>query len=238
MKITFLFFSALSLFLTACSSPQPHWDYGQNGPAHWQEFSKTCSSGHQQSPISISPGTHVHINTKYKLHLDEDIHTTASVIDNGHSIKITPKAGAKIELNSKLFFLLQFHFHGKSEHIVNGKRYPLVAHLVHQSPIDGQIAVLAVFFEQGKNNPLLDNILGNIGETIRIDPQDLLPIDTAHFYHYTGSLTTPPCTENVQWFLLKQPVTASSDQIKAFRHYYVDNERPIQEIYERQIDFN
>ena len=217
---------------------EKHWDYSKNGPTHWGEFSKTCSKGKAQSPVNIVPGKSIQMNTKYTLTLHEDIHTTAKVIDNGHSIKVTPKEGGTIELHGETFKLLQFHFHGKSEHTVDGKRYDMVAHLVHQNPKTKQLAVIAVFFEEGKNNPVLDNILGGLEKEIRIDPADLLPADTQHYFHYVGSLTTPPCSENVQWYLLKQPVTASKNQIEAFRHYYVDNERPIQELHNRKIEAN
>ena len=217
---------------------QKHWDYSQNGPAHWDEFSKTCAEGKAQSPINIVPGKSVSMNHQYELHMDEDVHTTAKVIDNGHSIKVTPQVGGKIQLHGETFQLIQFHFHGKSEHTVDGKRYDMVAHLVHQNPETKQLAVVAVFFEEGKNNAILDNIVGGIGKEIRIDPQDILPDDTAHYYHYIGSLTTPPCSENVQWYLLKKPVQASKDQIDAFRKYYVDNERPVQELHDRHIESN
>lgn len=236
--------TATALFATGAAASEheshheKHWDYAQNGPTHWQEFSKTCGEGHHQSPVNIIPGKSVSLNTKYALHLNEDAHTTAKVIDNGHSIKVTPKAGGSIELNGETFRLMQFHFHGKSEHTVEGKRYDMVAHFVHQNPETRQLAVVAVFFTEGKNNPVLDNILGNIGREIRIDPQDLLPADTQHYYHYIGSLTTPPCSENVQWYLLKRPAEASKDQIEAFRKYYVDNERPVQELYNREVEAN
>jgi carbonic anhydrase len=215
---------------------EKHWDYSQNGPTHWGEFSKTCAKGQAQSPINIVPGKSVELNAQYKLNLHEDIHTTAKVIDNGHSIKVTPKEGGTIELHGETFKLLQFHFHGKSEHTVDGKRYDMVAHLVHQNPKTKQLAVIAVFFEEGKNNPVLDNVLSGIDKEIRIDPADLLPTDTSHYFHYVGSLTTPPCSENVQWYLLKQPAQASKDQIEAFRKYYVDNERPVQELHDRTIE--
>ncbi len=223
---------------SAHGAHEKHWDYAENGPTHWREFSKTCGEGHHQSPINIVPGKTVSLNPQYALQLDENVHTTAKVIDNGHSIKVTPKEGGYIVLNGEKFKLLQFHFHGKSEHTINGKRYDLVAHFVHQNPKTKQLAVIAVFFKEGKNNPVLDNILGNIGGEIRIDPQDLLPKDTQHYYHYIGSLTTPPCSENVQWYLLKQPDEASKEQIEAFRKYYVDNERPVQELYDRAIESN
>ncbi len=215
---------------------EKHWDYSKNGPTHWGEFSKTCAKGNAQSPINIVPGKSIHLNAQYKLHLHEDVHTTAKVIDNGHSIKVTPKEGGTIELHGETFKLLQFHFHGKSEHTVDGKRYDMVVHLVHQNPKTKQLAVIAVFFEEGKNNPALDNVLSGIDKEIRIDPADLLPGDTQHYFHYIGSLTTPPCSENVQWYLLKQPAQASKEQIEAFRKYYVDNERPIQELHHRTIE--
>ncbi|MGB5965476.1 MAG: carbonic anhydrase family protein [Sulfurimonadaceae bacterium] len=217
---------------------EKHWDYVENGPAHWEEFSKTCGTGIHQSPVNIIPGQSVEMNHQYDLTMHEDVHTTAKVIDNGHSIKVTPAKGGSITLNGEEFTLLQFHFHGKSEHTVNGKRYDMVVHLVHQNPETKQLAVVAVFFEEGKNDAVLDNILGNIGGEIRVDPQDLLPEDTAHYYHYIGSLTTPPCSENVQWYLLKEPVKASKEQIEAFRKYYVDNERPVQELHDRVIESN
>ena len=112
----------------------------------------------------------------------------------------------------------------------------MVAHLVHQNPKTKQLAVVAVFFEEGKRSPLLDTIINGIDKEIKIDPQDILPSDKAHYFHYIGSLTTPPCSENVQWYLLKKPSEASKEQIEAFRKYYVDNERPIQELNDRVIE--
>ncbi len=242
MKKLLLAATAASLLTSAAFAEshggEKHWDYSQNGPTHWGEFSKKCAKGQAQSPINIVPGKSIQMNTGYKLTLHEDVHTTAKVIDNGHSIKVTPKEGGTIELHGETFKLLQFHFHGKSEHTVDGKRYDMVAHLVHQNPKTKQLAVIAVFFEEGKNNPTLDNVLGGLNKEIRIDPADLLPADTQHYFHYVGSLTTPPCSENVQWYLLKQAATASKNQIEAFRHYYVDNERPVQELHDRKIEAN
>ena len=213
-----------------------HWDYSKNGPTHWGEFSKTCANGQAQSPINIIPGKSVQLNAQYKLNLHEDIHTTAKVIDNGHSIKVTPKEGGTVELHGETFKLLQFHFHGKSEHTVDGKRYDMVAHLVHQNPKTKQLAVVAVFFKEGKKNPVLDTVINGLEKEVKIDPQDLLPKDTSHYFHYVGSLTTPPCSENVQWYLLKEPAEASKEQIETFRKYYVDNERPVQELNDRTIE--
>jgi len=217
-----------------------HWGYATYyGPSNWDKVSATCGEGHAQSPINIIPGKTVNMNHTYDLHLHEDIHTTAAIIDNGHSLKVTPKEGGTLELNGETFKLLQFHFHGKSEHTINGKRFALVAHMVHQNVKTKQLAVVAVLFEEGAPNSVVDTVLYNIGsKTVNIDPQDLLPKDTAHYYHYVGSLTTPPCSENVQWYILKQPQTASKEQIEEMRSFYIGNERPVQEVYDRQIESN
>ena len=215
-----------------------HWNYEENGPSHWAEFSKTCGVGIHQSPVNIMPGKSMSMNHDYDLSMHEDVNTMAKIIDNGHSIKVTPEQSGTIVLHGEEFKLLQFHFHGKSEHTVDGKRYDMVAHMVHQNPKTKQLAVVAVFFKEGKASPILDTVINNMGKSVKLDPQDLLPQDTAHYFHYIGSLTTPPCSENVQWYLLKTPKTASAAQIAHFRKFYVDNERPVQELHDRVVESN
>jgi len=162
MKKTVLALSVLALALAfeGCASSskvepahhekkamhQEHWNYSDNGPAHWGKFSKICAVGKHQSPINIIPEKTVSMNYDYDLSMHENINTVAKVIDNGHSIKVTPTKGGFIMLHGEKFNLLQFHFHGKSEHTIDGKHYALVAHLVHQNPITKQLAVVAVFF--------------------------------------------------------------------------------------------
>jgi len=248
MKKTLLALSIAALAFTGCNhsadaKPEhgehhKHWDYSQNGPAHWDEFSKTCGTGHNQSPINIIPGKTVNMNHAYDLSMHEDVNTMSKIIDNGHSIKVTPEQSGTISLHGETFKLLQFHFHGKSEHTVNGKRYDMVAHMVHQNPDTKQYAVVAVFFTEGKASPILDTVIDNVGKSVELDPKDLIPEDSANYYHYVGSFTTPPCTENVQWYLLKTPMTASAAQIEHFRKFYVDNERPVQELYDRAVESN
>ncbi len=256
LKETILAASAAALLFVGCGNAEPsaaakaeneakhpvghekHWDYVEHGPAHWEEFSKTCGSGIHQSPVNIIPGKSVSMDHTYDLTMHEDFHTMAAIIDNGHSIKVTPQKGGSISLHGEIFNLLQFHFHGKSEHTVGGKRYDMVVHMVHQNPITKQLAVVAVFFDEGESHEILDTVINNVGKTVDVDPQDLLPKDTSHYYHYVGSLTTPPCSENVQWYLLKQPQTASKEQIEHFRKFYVDNERPVQELHDRKVESN
>ncbi len=215
-----------------------HWNYKQNGPAHWGEFSKTCAIGHAQSPINIVPSKTIKLDKDHRLSINENILTTAKVIDNGHSIKVTPKEGGSISVNGEKFKLLQFHFHGSSEHTVDGKQYDMVAHLVHQNPETKQLAVLAVFFEEGEKSAIFDTILTGIDKEVQLNPKNLLPADKNNYYHYVGSLTTPPCSENVEWYLLKEPAQASKEQIEAFRKYYLKNYRPTQKLNDRKIEAN
>ena len=259
MKKTVLALSAVALLLAGCghsSDAKPehvsndahkagheaahakHWNYEENGPSHWNEFSKTCGIGQHQSPVNIIPGKTMSMNHDYDLSMHEDVSGMAKIIDNGHSIKVTPEHGGSITLHGETFNLLQFHFHGKSEHTVDGKRYDMVAHMVHQNPKTKQLAVVAVFFTEGEASSILDSVIDNVGKDVKLDPQDLLPADDAHYYHYVGSLTTPPCSENVQWYLLKTPKTASATQIEHFRKFYVDNERPVQELHDRVVEAN
>jgi carbonic anhydrase len=212
-----------------------HWNYSEHGPACWGGFAQECQKGHLQSPIDIKSKTSKVVKSLFDIRMNEDVHTTADVVDNGHTIQVNVKNGGSIVIGNKTYKLLQFHFHGHSEHTVDKKRYELEGHLVHRSE-DGSLVVIGVLFIEGKNNPLLDNVLGGIGRTIRIDPQDILPNDASHYYHYVGSLTTPPCTEGVQWYVLKNPVTASRDQIQTMRSYYDNNFRPVQPVFNRRIE--
>lgn len=206
---------------------QAHWDYDTHGPSCWGGFAQECQKGHLQSPINIESHKSIPLKGSLALKMNEDVHTTADVVDNGHAIQVNVKNGGKLILDGQEYTLVQFHFHGHSEHTIDGKQYALEGHLVHKSA-DGHLAVVGIMFNEGKNNPVLDNVLGGIGRTIRIDPQDLLPHDKKHYYHYVGSLTTPPCTEGVQWYVLKAPMTASKDQIADMRAYYDHNYRPVQ----------
>ena len=144
--------------------------------------------------------------------------------------------GPKLTINGKDYNLVQFHLHGKSEEKINAKQYDLVAHMVHKSE-DGNLSVVAVLFKQGKQeNPVLSKVISNVGSNIEINPEDLLPKNTDHYYHFMGSLTTPPCTENVNWYVLKDVQSVSKAQLKAIRKYYNHNYRPVQPLNGRDVE--
>ncbi len=143
--------------------------------------------------------------------------------------------GSTLTVGGHTYALKQFHFHHPSEEHVDGKVYPLEAHLVH-SDADGHTAVIAVLFDLGAANPLLDTMWKNIPaekekeadiSSISINVADLLPADRGYFT-YMGSLTTPPCTEGVTWYVLKAHATISKEQLEAFVKLYPLNARPIQ----------
>ncbi len=221
---------------------EAHWGYeGSNGPHFWGDLKSeygTCKDGKQQSPIDISAAivtTLSRIQTDYR-------DTPLDIVNNGHTIQVNYQAGSSITIGGKQFELLQFHFHSPSEHTVGGKAYPMVAHLVHKAA-DGQLGVIGILLKEGQANALIDQIWGHLpphagekavieGEAINVS--DLLPKDMTYF-NYGGSLTTPPCSEGVNWMLLATPVALSAEQIEQFRALYAFNARPIQPVNGRPV---
>jgi len=200
-----------------------HWSYeGETGPEHWSEIEKEADcDGKRQSPINIidvnvvDDASLIPINIQYAANVK--IH---EITNNGHTIQYNFEKGDFIILNDEAYELKQIHFHEPSEHTINGIRYPLEMHLVHLNK-DNKIAVLAIMAKEGESSEpftFLEKYLPvKNGETKLIDTDfDLnknLPSDKG-YYTYGGSLTTPPCTENVTWFVYKTPITISEDQVK------------------------
>jgi carbonic anhydrase len=147
-----------------------------------------------------------------------------------------------VSVDGKRYELVQFHFHKPSEEKIDGKGHDMVAHMVHQGP-GGKLAVLAVLLDTGTENrvvkTLLDNLpkekgKENVADTVMINALDLIPRNKG-YYLYAGSLTTPPCSEDVTWYVLKTPVQVSADEVAKFARYYPMNARPIQPLNDRDI---
>jgi carbonic anhydrase len=165
-----------------------------------------------------------------------------AVLNNGHTIQVSYAPGSTIELDGHTFELKQFHFHAPSENHINGKPYPMEAHLVHADK-DGNLAVVAVMFEEGKENQALSPAWAKMPEKAEgkealpepVSAEGLLPADRG-YYRFDGSLTTPPCTEGVWWLVMKQPVSASKEQLERFAHVmHHPNNRPIQALNARPV---
>jgi len=232
--------AAPAIAAEATNKPAAKWSYeGDTGAEHWGKLKSAygaCSAGIQQSPIDLTTT----FNAEMIAPVTDWNSFAPTVVNNGHTIQVNVPAGSSMILEGKSFKLLQFHFHHGSEHTVDGKQYPLEVHFVHQSA-DGGLAVLGVFFEEGADNPTLAKIwndapaiAGEIKSEAVIDSAALLPADQSRF-RYEGSLTTPPCSEVVNWVVFKQPLEASTAQIEAFAKIFESNFRPVQPINRRFI---
>jgi carbonic anhydrase len=238
----------LAAFALAAGAPVaqehtgPHWSYaGGDGPSHWGELDKNfsaCQQGHHQSPIDIrgaKPADLPPIQFAYQ-------RTPLHIVNNGHTIQVNYAPGSFITVGARRYQLTQFHFHHPSEERINGKRFAMVAHLVHAAP-DGALAVVAVLLDAGAANPAIGRLWQHLAtregpeqklDDVQIDATGLLPQDRG-YYTFTGSLTTPPCTEDVTWFVLKTPQRISQSQADAFGRIYPSDARPIQPLNGREL---
>ena len=216
---------------TTEAAAEEHLDY--ENQEDW-----TFESGEMQSPINIETGAAEAMNADGSLILDYE-EEVIDVIDNGHSIEM--EDGGQATIAGRSFELKQFHLHSPSEHTLDGEHYPIELHFVHKAQ-DGRLAVIAVFFEEGAANAafqaILDDVKANeesdVASGLSLNVAELLPANKS-YYHYLGSLTTPPLTENVEWYVLANPVEASAEQIAAFNEYYVGNNREVQPLGERSV---
>ena len=220
------------------------WSHtGPNGPAKWGKLDKDfalCATGTTQSPIDIPDaaarkGDIPALLFNYKA-------VPLKIIDDGHSIQVNYAADSWVSVAGKRHDLIQIRFHRPSEYKIDGKGYDMDAHLVHKDK-DGKLATVVVLFTQGKENALIKQLWDNLPQAkgkenlvsaVQVNAIGLLP-PNKDYYTFKGSLTEPPCTENVTWYVLKTPSTMSADQIARFARYYPMNARPVQPLNERDI---
>jgi carbonic anhydrase len=210
-----------------------HWSYeGKDGPAHWGALSKenaACSVGSQQSPVNIVAATKAELpSLKPAWQKAAD-----KIINNGHTIQVTMPRGSMLSAGAANYELVQFHFHAPSEHQVDGKAFPMEVHFVHDKVGTKDAGALAIFLTAGKPNASFAAIAGAFPATGKdapgpagADPSGLLPA-VLKYWRYEGSLTTPPCGENVDWMVLMEPVEVAAADIAKFTALYPMNARPI-----------
>ena len=221
-----------------------HWGYGtDNGPAHWAtmnpEFA-TCGIGTAQTPVDLDPASAATGGVAPKLSIGSG-RKKLQVLDNGHTIQVSDPSGSALQLGDARYQLVQFHFHAPSEHTLRGKHYAMELHLVHKRE-DGGLAVLGVLIESGAENKALAPLWAAMptkgGEqhdvSVAFDVGALLPADHSVF-RYKGSLTTPPCSEGVEWTVFEHPITLSPAQIDAFRKTIGEDNRPVQPLNGRSV---
>ena len=210
-----------------------NWSYeGATRPDHWGKLDpayRACALGCRQSPIDIrepAPAALAPLEPDYQP-------VPVRLCDTGHSIQQDFPAGSILRIGNEEWEPLQFHFHAPSEHALEGELTDLEMHVVHRNPGWDNLLVLGILFEEGEANPVLEELWRHLpGESAGPAPDDfdlgrLLPGDLSHF-SYDGSLTTPPCTEGVQWRVLRKVLPISLDQLVRFQKLYTGNNRPVQ----------
>jgi carbonic anhydrase len=240
--------AAVGLLAAMCAGASaqegnPAWSYeGKTGPFNWSHLDpayKACSAGKEQSPIDISGA---HLNKALQPIEFHYISGGMTLVNNGHTVQVTPPAGSYIVVNGTRYDLVQFHFNHPGEDAVKGKLPDMSLHLIHKSA-DGKFVGIAVRLNEGNGNAVLASLWQHLPKTAgatdktteSMSPAGLLPTDRG-YWTYTGSLTVPPCTEGVQWFVFRQQVELSRDQLRAFAALYKVNSRMLQAPHGRKIE--
>ena len=255
LKVATLFFVMLTV--VSCKKDEEptteeicieHFNYEdttEEGPSNWENYcvsegTNECGSVERQSPIDIIGA----VNDTHLSVLDIAYTTsTTDIVNNGHTIQFNYNGPASnLTFEGETYSLLQFHFHADSEHTVAGSHHPLEAHLVHKSA-SGNLAVIGVFFEVGAENDFLANFTAHLPQheddtyvdaDLSYSATSLVDL-TSGYYNYSGSLTTPPCSEIVDWIVLEQPMEATQAQLDAFSSLLHHNYRPVQPLNGRII---
>jgi len=212
---------------------KPHWSYEEgsdNGPSKWGGLCEAFSAakdGKQQSPIDIRvSGCKKNVELgkiDYEYHSDNE----ALILNNGHTIQINWEGGT-LKTNGDEFKLVQFHFHSPSEHLVDGKQFPLEMHLVHLNE-KKQIAVIGVLFDikegNKEHNVFLKQFFHHLpdhkhmstkGTPFKVMSPEALQLKNGNYYRYKGSLTTPPCSEDVLWTMMEHIAVITQEEVDDF----------------------
>jgi carbonic anhydrase len=245
--------SALGTSLSSCvtssasaAATTTNWGYiGKQGPEYWGKLSpefQLCYTGKRQTPIDLQFASVKSADKNQDALAINYQPSPLNVINNGKTIQVKYKPGSFIEFDRQIFQLLQFHFHHPSEHRINGELYDMEMHFVHRHET-GNLAVIGVFLKAGAFNPNLQTVWDampekpgeeNTAAGVVINAGQLLPAER-RFLNYSGSLTTPPCSENVTWYVMENPIEVSHEQIVQFAQLFPHNTRPIQLLNKRIV---
>ncbi|MFQ2102911.1 carbonic anhydrase [Aeromonas rivipollensis] len=229
------------LLCPAAFAATVHWEYsGEAGPAKWARLTPEFGqcAGSNQSPVNLTALVEAELAPLQFHYLPGG----KTLVNNGHTVQVNYAPDSTLQLDGMAFELRQFHFHAPSENLIEGRSYPLEGHLVHAND-KGELAVVAVMFEAGSANPALSQawqaLPTKAGETralkVPLSAEQLLPTQR-DYYRFSGSLTTPPCSEGVRWLVMKQPVQVSQAQIDAFKAVmHHPNNRPVQPLNGRLV---
>ncbi|MGJ5176064.1 carbonic anhydrase [Bradyrhizobium oligotrophicum] len=219
-----------------------HWSYeGNTGPAKWGDLdaaNKVCGVGTQQSPVNIENPTRAQL-PDFRINWTRSADT---IVNNGHTIQLNFADGSgTLNLAGTTYKLMQVHFHRPSEHQIGGRNFPMEAHFVHRAA-SGNLAVVGVLMTTGRPNPAFAQIVatmpGEEGPAVKADPRinpNLMLPARRSYYRYAGSLTTPPCSEVVEWLLLSTPISVADADVAKFAKLYPMNARPVQQLDRRFV---
>lgn len=236
-----ILFIASALLYSNLAYAEVHWSYsGTTAPEYWADIdpkNQFCREGKHQSPVNLTNFIEAdlpELAIQYQTQATEILH-------NGHTVRINMAAGSHLGVDGLILPVKQFHFHSPSENHIDGESFAMEAHIVHGDD-EGHFAVIAIMFKEGAENPALASIWENMpskaGERRPLDSVDLAGLlpDNKDYYRFTGSLTTPPCSEGLRWLVMKNAVTASKSQIEQFQKVMQHpNNRPLQPINARVI---
>jgi carbonic anhydrase len=234
-------FSMLLALPAQAGEGSVHWAYtGEHGPEHWGDLSPKfvqCKVGLNQSPINIVDALDAELPT---LELDYST-STVDLVNNGHTAQANVQPGNYLRVGGEAFELIQFHMHTPSEHRIKGKSFLMETHYVHRNE-KGELAVLALLHHEGPGSEALDKLEREIPEELNkpvayresLSGIPIIRVDKA-YYRYNGSLTTPPCSEGVRWFVLKQSSAVSLAQQALYQKLIGDDARGPQSINARLV---
>ena len=228
--------------VSAATGQEVHWGYiGESGSQNWGNLSpefQLCKTGIQQSPIDLQGAVAAELSP---IEIDYQ-ESPLRIVNNGHTIQVNYESGSSIKLDGQTFNLVQFHFHDPSEHTIDKKPFDMELHLVHRSEA-GALAVIGVLMKQGQHNAALQPIWDafpsrqepeQVVKTVKVNAEEFLPKDRK-VYRYFGSLTTPPCSQGVNWIVMQQPIELSQNQIQRFANLISIDARPVQPLNNRFV---
>lgn len=230
--------------VAAAAETESSWSYeGETGPESWGDLSEeyaTCGTGQSQSPIDIPTGE-ARSGDVSGLELGY-AGTELTLEDTGHGYKATPASENTLTIGEDSYRLLQFHAHTPSEHTVDGQSFPMEVHFVHQNDA-GELAVVGVMVEEGAENgtygPVVSALEAGQGSgTATVEDMAALMPESQEYYSYSGSLTTPPCTEGVRWIVMESPVAMSAAQLAVFEEAHGETNRPVVPLNEREVQYS
>jgi carbonic anhydrase len=202
------------------------------------QASSLCDTGKQQSPIDIRDTQRRPLPALAFAYQPAPL----KIANDGHTARVRLPTGSTLKVGQQVYRLQQLHFHTPGGDQIQGEDFPMAVHLLHKSAA-GQLLAVVVVVRTGTENAALASLLPHVPASaggdqlhpaVKVDPSQFLP-STTGYYRYPGSLTSAPCTEGVDWIVLKTPIEVSAAQLARYRQTFADNARPVQPRHQRTV---